>query len=83
VAGDQPEDFLLYKHEQKIRSWKYLVFWRKIWLVLRFPGGPWKFFELKKHKHRALMALQSEIVATLDSVIREDGGSRKSLFIPH
>lgn len=85
IAGDRPEDAVLYEHEYMLWDWARKGPLAKLRTMIRFPGGPMALMRLKRKKRSALTSLTEEIQATI-RVLEKVGGipSRMgSVFIPH
>ena len=85
VVGDRPEAYLLYENEHLIRNWEKFSLLKKIWVSLRFPGGPFQLKNLLNYKHRALASLTYHINMTVINLLKENRipPGMNSVFIPH
>lgn len=85
IAGDRPEEAALYEYEYMLWDWPYKGMFDKMRILLRFPGGPVAFFKLRRSKARALHGLGTELLSTIQAILKFDGIPRNlgSTFIPH
>ena len=90
VIGDRPDAYNLFKYEHLVRGWQRKNWRQKLWVGVRFPGGPRRLRELLEMKSVALESLGrrlSGLVNTLMALDPDDqaGISRTldSVFIPH
>lgn len=84
VAGDLPSDFGLFAHEHRLRGWEGWGPARRLWTMLRFPGGPRQLVRLRGYRRAVLEALTVEIHRTLKPIL-DSGGStdnNDSIFHP-
>lgn len=84
VIGDIPNQYELYKHEEKVRGWHYLNRRDKVKLAFEFPGGPFALIRLMNAKKKAVHGFQKEICHTIDRLL--DGVhpfELDSVFVPH
>lgn len=89
-VGDRPDSYRLFRYEHRIRGWERKGLFEKLWIGLRFPGGPHYLQELLEMKATALGALGDDLaqllgrLAPLPPENLEMALSRlDSAFIPH
>ncbi|MCR9143571.1 MAG: hypothetical protein NXI24_15090 [bacterium] len=90
VVGDRPDSYNLFKYEHLVRGWERKKTWERLWLGVRFPGGPRRLRELLEMKSVALESLGRRLEAlarTLAAANPDDPAqisrTLDSVFIPH
>jgi len=85
VCGDRPDDYELFKHEYLIRGWYRKGYKEKLKLLIKFPGGPRKMWELLKIKRAALDSLTLNIHEVLKQILDSGESTDKldSIFYPY
>lgn len=85
TVGDRVQDWPLYRDEVQLRRWQRMSFWERLWIGLRFPGGPLQLRRLLGAKSRALAALGDRTEALLRRLLARGGPGpwTDSLFVAH
>ncbi|MEQ9365859.1 MAG: hypothetical protein RIF32_16570, partial [Leptospirales bacterium] len=90
VVGDRPDSYNLFKFEHLVRGWERKKAWERLWLGLRFPGGPRRLRELLEMKSIALDSLGRRLEALVRALAAANpddpaaiSRALDSVFIPH
>ena len=84
VAGDLPADYELFANEHLTRGWESWGRGKRLWAMVRFPGGPRRLLRLIGYRRTVLEELTRHIHRTLKPILDSDGttDTNDSVFQP-